>query len=285
MSVFRILQWPLRSRARADSPSPEPRPADAPVTALNPEDYERLEPCMRLSDGTREVLYCTPSPATKWRVETLFAKEPDTMEWLEGFQRGDVLVDIGANVGMYSIWAAAVHGARVYAFEPESQNFAVLNRNIMLNRLGGQVTAFCLALSDRSDYSLLHLSQFGVGGSGHTYGADLDHHLQPRASHYLQGCVSASLDHLVAQGAIAAPTHIKIDVDGLEHKVLAGCSATLRDPQLKSVLIEINSNLDEHRRLVGELTALGFSYSDEQVMAARRTEGASTGVGNYVFRR
>ena len=65
---------------------------------------------------------------------------------------------------------------------------------------------------------------------------------------------------------------IKIDVDGLEHKVLAGCHATLRDPRLKTVLIEINSNLEEHRRLAEELTALGFAFSDEQVLAARRTD-------------
>src|SRR5688500_2614325 len=289
MSVFRILLWPLRNfpwaRARAAAEDPSRAASTSAPSSLNPEEYERLEPCMKVSDGVREATYCTPNIATKWRVDTLFVKEPDTIEWIAGFQPGDVFVDIGANVGMYTIWAAAIHGARVYAFEPESQNFAILNRNIMLNRLGGQVTAYCLALSDRNDFSLLHLSQFVAGGSGHTYGADLDHHLQPRSSFYLQGCASTTLDHLVAQGSVAAPTHIKIDVDGLEHKVLAGCSETLRDPRLRSILIEINSNLDEHRRLVHELTALGFGYSEGQVLTARRTAGGSTGVGNYVFRR
>jgi FkbM family methyltransferase len=186
---------------------------------------------------------------------------------------------------MYTIWAAVTRGASVYAFEPESQNFAILNKNIMYNGLSGRVTAFCLALSDRTGYSRLHLLGFGGGGSGHTYGADLDHNLLPRTSDYLQGCVSTTLDSLVSGGVVPAPTHIKIDVDGLEHKVLAGCAATLRDPRLRSILIEINSNLDEHRRLIHELAALGFGFSDEQVLAARRTAGASAGTGNYVFRR
>jgi FkbM family methyltransferase len=186
---------------------------------------------------------------------------------------------------MYTVWAAATRGASVYAFEPESQNFAILNKNILYNGLSGRVTAFCVALSDRAGYSRLHLLGFGGGGSGHTYGADHDHNLLPRVSDYAQGCVSTTLDSLVSAGVVPAPTHIKIDVDGLEHKVLAGCAATLRNPRLKSILIEINSNLEEHRRLVRELTALGFGFSDEQVLGARRTEGVWTGTGNYVFRR
>ena len=82
-----------------------------------------------------------------------------------------------------------------------------------------------------------------------------------------------------------APTHIKIDVDGFEHKVIAGARRTLKGSSVKSILVEINSLLPEHRAIVDELAALGFTYSNEQVMAARRTEGASAGGGNYVFRR
>ena len=49
--------------------------------------------------------------------------------------------------------------------------------------------------------------------------------------------------------------------------------------------LEINMNLDQHRGLVSELTELGFQYSDEQVMRARRVEGQFAGCGNFVFRR
>lgn len=284
MSGLKVLLWPLRRL------KPGRKPAADPVSVAADFDrtirqYDAQLPTVNIDSEGIRIVYCTPNYATKWRVDTLFTKEPDTIRWIAGFERNDVLIDIGANVGMYTIWAAATRGTRVYAFEPESQNFAILNKNIVANDLGDRVTAYCAALSDQTGYSLLHLSAFGTGGSGHMYGADLDHNLRPRASPYLQGCVSTTLDRLVSDGVVPVPTHIKIDVDGIEHKVLAGCHSTLRDPRLKTVLIEINSNLEEHRRLVEELTALGFAFSDQQVLAARRTAGASTGTGNYVFRR
>lgn len=281
MNVFRLLLWPLRKRDR--HPQSATRPS--PLAQLTIEDVEMINPIVTVHDGATEVAYCTPNRFAKWRVDTLFKKEPDTIEWIRSFAPEDVLVDIGANVGMYSIWAAKTRGTRVYAFEPESQNFALLNKNIVANGLSGNVTAYCLALSDETGFALLHLSGFTPGASGHTYGAELDHHLRPRSAPYAQGCSSTTLDRLVSDGTLPVPTHVKIDVDGLEHKVVAGCRATLRDPRLKSIVVEINSGLEEHRRIVEELAGLGFKYSEEQVRAARRTAGPSAGVGNYVFRR
>lgn len=279
--MLKVLLWPLRNwqarrKAGADIPA---------VGSVPAEDYERSMPMLKVSAGGVEVMYCTPNPVTRWRVQTLFTKEPDTIEWINGFMPEDVFIDIGANVGMYTIWAAKTRGVRVYAFEPEAQNFALLNRNIACNALGDKVFAYCAAVSDENRFSLLHLSALWVGGSSHFFGEDRDHNLRERKSVFAQGCVSASLDELVAGGVIPDPTHIKIDVDGLEHKVLAGCRSTLRAPTVKSILVEINTNLAEHRQIVGELTGLGFSYSADQVEAARRKEGAFKGVGNYVFKR
>ena len=222
---------------------------------------------------------------TKWRVDSLFTKEPDTIEWISSFQPADVFVDIGANVGMYTIWAAKTRGVQTFAFEPESQNYGLLCRNIVMNGLTGNVVAYCLALSDTAGYSLLHLSEFALGSSCHSYGEKVDHQLEPRNTKLSQGCVSSTLDMLVAGGVLPMPTHIKSDVDGLEHKVVVGCRDVLRDPRLKSVLVEVNTNLEQHRQIIADLDALGFKYSEQQVAQAQRSEGAFKGVGNYVFRR
>ena len=147
------------------------------------------------------------------------------------------------------------------------------------------VTAYCLALSDSASYSLLHLSQFQIGGSCHSFGEKVDHRLEHRDTLLSQGCVSTTLDLLVDQGVVPAPNHIKIDVDGLEHKVLDGCRGVLADPRLKSVLVEINTNLEQHRKIIADMKSLGFGYSEQQVAQAQRTEGAFKGVGNYVFLR
>ncbi len=279
MNIFRLLLWPFRNR------SANRVGANAGVTPLTIEQYQALEPNMVVREGAIEVIYATPNVFTKYRVDSLYSKEPDTMAWIAGFRPEEVLVDIGANVGMYTIWAAKTRGTRVFAFEPESQNFALLNKNIVMNGLSGKVVAYCVALSDESAFSRLYLGEFCAGGSCHTFGEKLDHRLEPREAVYSQGSVSTTLDHLVGTGVVPVPDHIKLDVDGIEHRVINGCRILLADRRVKSVLIEINTNLELHRNIIRDMAAFGFRYSEAQVAAAVRTEGAFAGVGNHIFYR
>jgi FkbM family methyltransferase len=255
------------------------------VQGLTLADYEQLNPRCELQHDGIPILYATPNQHTKWRVDSLFTKEPDTLAWIATFGPGEVLVDVGANVGMYTIWAAKTRGTQVFAFEPEAQNYALLNRNIVLNGLAGRVKAYCLALSDAPGLSELHLSQVMLGGSCHSLGEQVDFKHEPMVPAFSQGCVAARLDELVATGAIPQPTHIKIDVDGFEPKVVHGAAAAIRDPRLRSLLIEVNQNLADHRAIVVELGNLGFRHDPAQVARAERKEGAFKGCAEYVFRR
>jgi FkbM family methyltransferase len=280
MNVLRVLLWPWRNYRQSASGDAAPA-----MPEISLAQYEMMAPDQAVYDGSTEVVYATPTLFTKWRVDSLFTKEPDTIEWISGFQPGEVFVDIGANVGMYTIWAAKTRGVRTFSFEPESQNYALLCRNIVMNELSDSVVAYCLALSDAAGYSLLHLSQFQLGGSCHSFGEKIGHNLEHRDTKLSQGCIATTLDSLVAEGVVPAPNHIKIDVDGLEHKVLSGSRSVLANPGLRSVLVEINTNLEQHRRIIADMKALGFGFSEQQVALGLRTEGAFKGVGNYVFRR
>jgi len=252
---------------------------------LTLEEYEQLNPRCELNHNGVSVVYATPNIHTRWRVDSLFQKEPCTVEWIAGFAAGEVLVDIGANVGMYTIWAAKTRGARVCAFEPEAQNYALLNRNIVLNDLGSLVRAYCLALSNESGYSELHLSELTAGGSCHSLGEQVDFRHQPMRPAFSQGCVSARLDDLVGAGVVPPPDYIKIDVDGFEPKVIAGAATLLRSGKVRSLLIEVNQNLPDHMVMVEELGALGYAYDPAQVAAAERKSGLFKGCAEYVFRR
>jgi len=252
---------------------------------LTLEEYEKLSPRCEIMHGGMRVLFATPTVFTKWRVDSLFEKEPITIQWIAEFAPEDVLVDVGANVGMYTIWAAKTRGSRVIAFEPEAQNYALLNRNIALNQLGGQAKAYCLALSDQAGYSELHLSSLQLGGSCHSLGEPVDFKHQPMHPAYSQGCVAARLDDLVAAGVVPMPAHIKIDVDGFEPKVIAGARRVLTDRKVRSLLVETNQNLADHMQMVAELEALGFRYDPAQVAAAERKSGTFKGVAEYVFKR
>ncbi|MBT5415203.1 MAG: FkbM family methyltransferase [Rhodospirillaceae bacterium] len=249
------------------------------------EQYERIDPVATFRRGAAEMRFATPNRMTFWRVESVLEKEPETIRWIEGFEAGEIMVDAGANVGMYAVWAAATRGARVFAFEPESQNYATLCRNVALNGLAESVTAFCTALSDECGFGTLHLSALEAGRSCHSFGEALDFNLEPQRFPFHQGSFSATLDSLVAQDALPAPNHIKIDVDGIEHKVIAGAAACLADPACRSVLVEINRKVALHRAIVETLERLGFSYDAAEAESALRKDGLFEGVGNHVFRR
>jgi FkbM family methyltransferase len=254
------------------------------IDRMNLEDYEKIDPKSQVQLDDVAVTFATPNQPTMWRVKTFFTKEPDTIEWLRGFDASTRLFDIGANVGMYAVPAARWRGAQVFAFEPEAANYALLNRNIHLNGVSDRAAAYCIAISDATGFDKLHLSLFEAGQSSHSLGESVDHNNQPRKSAFAQGCYFTSVDALVDDG-MPVPTDIKIDVDGIEPKVIAGARRTLARPEVRSVLIEINSTLEEHWDIIDLLLSLGFDYSEEQVQGARRTEGAFKGVGNYVFRR
>jgi FkbM family methyltransferase len=259
-------------------------------------------PCLEIEVDGRKLRYVESNRLAGKRVTSIFSKEPTTIPWLETFGEDDVLVDIGANVGMYSIYSAAVTGCRVYAFEPESLNYAELNKNIFVNGLHGRVVAYNLAMSDVAEVGALYLGAFGYAYSHHDFNENTwteDKHFGEKVTakdrRLLQGCASESLDRLVASGAIPAPSHIKIDVDGLEHRVFAGMRETLTSSSLKSVLIEIDHKNPGCEEIIETMLGDGWRVSmdqlrtnrkviltEEQVNSMRRKR---SGGFNYIFFR
>ena len=240
-------------------------------------EYEQIIPNI-IVDG---MTFIVPNTHCAWRIETLYTKEPDTIAWIRSMKQGDVLYDIGANIGQYSIFAAK-HGLIVHAFEPEAQNFALLCRNVAINKFTpDQIQVWPLALSDKPSIQQIHLSVCMAGGSCHSYGESKDYHGNNKTFPYSHGSVSTTID--IFAHSNAKPTHIKIDVDGFEHLVIAGAISELQT--VKSVLIEINTAYPQHKELVQYMTKLGFELNPAQVEAAMRKEGPFKGVGNQIFYR
>lgn len=233
------------------------------------------QPVAKVTYKDKELVYAYNSDHTLWRVKTIETKEPDTIAWIKSMNPGETFVDIGANMGIYTIYAGAC-GLKVYAFEPEAENYNLLCKSISFNDI--DAAAYCLALSNEFKLDYLYLSAHMPGGSCHTFGENVDHRLTPRAYTLKQGCVAVDLDSLNIKA-----DHIKIDVDGLEHKVCMGASDTIHGA--KSVLVEINENLPEHMKLCDWFYHIGFDTDPDQVAAARRSEGIFEGCGNRIFRR
>lgn len=259
-------------------------------------------PCLEIEVDGRAVRYAESNRLAAKRVSSIFSKEPTTIPWLESFGEDDVFVDIGANVGMYSIYAAVLTGCRVYAFEPEALNYAELNKNIFVNGLHEQVVAYNLAMSDVAEVGALYLGAFGYAYSHHDFNENtwsedkaFGDKSTPRDARLLQGCASETLDGLVARGVVPVPTHIKIDVDGLEHRVFAGMRETLRHPALKSVLIEIDHKNPHCEEMIESMLADGWRISMDQLRTNRklilteeqveRMRRKGSGGFNYIFFR
>lgn len=252
---------------------------------LSIKEYEQLNPAVKIDHQGKKLIYMTPNSMCLMRARTLFTKEPSTIGWLDSLPMGADFLDVGANVGMYSVYIGAIREGRVFAFEPESQNYALLQRNILANNLSERVIGWCAALSDVEAFDRIHLSHFLPGGSCHSFGESRDPYLQQRNSRFVQGSFATTVDKLVQTGVIPVPTYMKIDVDGFEYKVIKGAEQTLKDKKVASLLIEINPSLPEHRWIIEHLSELGFGYDPAQVAQAERTEGFFKGVAEYVFRR
>ena len=174
----------------------------------------------------------------------------------------------------------------MFSFEPEARNFGLLNDNIGLNKIGDRCLAYCVGISDRSGFSTILLTQEALGSSGHQVQGALAGSIGlPGGTARPQGIQTVTLDELVLVHELPMPTHIKIDVDGLEHAIVAGGRKVLADLRLRSVMIELSLNFRPHAAVIGELEGLGFrkdAAMEAEVLA--KTEGVAH-TGNVLFTR
>ena len=170
----------------------------------------------------------------RWRVSTFYDKEPETIEWIKGFE-GGAFWDIGANIGVFSLWCAYKHPEmRIHAFEPMRVNFLRLWENIFLND-HIHTTAHFMALDAAGrNFGVFKTPRAEVGSSG----GQIDNYMAKTAAEYRVPVVSG--DSL--REIYGVPTYIKIDTDGNEYEILCGMLGVLECRQLKSVLVEVNAH-------------------------------------------
>lgn len=136
---------------------------------------------------------------------------------------GDVFVDVGANVGSYTILTSRVCGTTGIAFEPAPETRRALRRNLQVNGVEDQVTAAEMALGDCE------------GEVGFTIGQDTTNRIAPADGRPSRTVRLGTLDGVLAD---TPPTMRKIDVEGFEATVLAGGAQTLARPSLCAVQVE-----------------------------------------------
>jgi len=179
---------------------------------------------------------------------------------LHYMRRGDLFVDVGANVGSYTILASVAVGADVLAFEPGDEAFAWLVRNIELNGASERVEARCEAVGA------------AAGSTSFTSGLDTVNRIDPH------GSVTVAVTTIDAACENRCPAMIKIDVEGWEEDVLRGGDSVLRRPGPQAVLMELNDPAASE--LLGSLGFACYAYDPFTRRATPRVDAKS---GNGIF--
>ncbi len=201
----------------------------------------------------REIEVVDGAASYRFRCETvrefnrclkLFAKEPGTVAWIDSsVKEGQIFYDIGANIGVYTIFAARKVGpaGKVYAFEPHAANFARLIDNVIQNGLQQVVVPCSFALDSGEGFAPFAYDSARAGTSHSQLLSSAPVGQDERGADIDELKFATTVDFLVNAGRIAPPHHVKIDVDGNEHRILDGMANLLRSPHSPLTLqVELN---------------------------------------------
>lgn len=142
----------------------------------------------------------------------------------------DTFVDVGANVGVYTVLAAGVRGASCISIEPIPTTFSHLIANIKLNGIDNLVTAKNIGLSNQK------------GILNFTTDLDCKNHVIDKIDAKEFNFIEVQVDMLDNIADKLKPTLIKIDVEGFEKYVIAGGKRTLTKDSLLAVIMELNGS-------------------------------------------
>jgi FkbM family methyltransferase len=217
-------------------------------------------------EGSKMYLpnYANTAMKTAFRSYVLYRKENLTTQLFKNaVKQGNTVVDVGANIGYYTLLAAKLTGnmGHVYSFEPDPTNFRVMLNNVALNGYHN-VMPFQKAVSNKIATVKLYLSKTDVGA--HTLREQHDHFqfTQKQAGDYVE-VDSVVLDDILHNETVDV---IKMDCEGSELAVLLGMHNIIsRNPNIKMFIEFYPSALEEMgyspRGLLNKLFSYGFSLT------------------------
>lgn len=211
-----------------------------------------------------------------FRIGSYETKEPETLDWIERTVKpGDCFFDIGANIGLYSIYASVCcPSAKIFSFEVEAKNFSRMFRNIVNNNLHN-VTPINVALIDGTRFDYLFLSDMTTGSALHSVGTGVRSDLK-------QGVMGVSLDELVLKWGLPQPTLLKIDVDGNEEGIIQGARHVLESSLCREVLIELTEGTQMTMSINKSLLEMGFQMVQQSQWHYDSSEGK---IKNFIYKK
>lgn len=180
------------------------------------------------------------------RSSDLFVVREIFKRKLYGDPPSGVVVDLGANIGAFSLYAART-ATRVYAFEPESSNFAQLKKNSDLNR-ALPIHIFKKAAAGKTGLAPLFPTSINKGASSLVY----------KRSESLEQVETLTLEHILSLCSLTHVDFLKVDIEGSEYELFEDASVhTLR--RINTIVMETHRVHGKHvRDINAKLESAGF---------------------------
>jgi len=209
-----------------------------------------------------------------WRGKTFYSKEPETLKWLEFFavtnHNNEILVDVGANIGIYTLYWLHFPNTRAIAVEPFNENIRLLSKNIHINNFITRVNIISKPLSSQSKLGWSTTNDIRPGGSGYKF--NLNNNLNQSNSIKVE---AITLDSILS--GKKEKFILKIDSDGTDFDILKGAVIALKDGKIVSILIESSEEGQEliksYLKSFGFIADSRFNLIDEHSDTRRKING------------
>ena len=191
----------------------------------------------------RKLVLFSPNQFSTYRYETIFTKEPETIQWIKSCGSDDALfIDIGANIGIYTLFYLSYFSGKAIAVEPGFEHLTLLSRNLSANNLSNRCTIIPLPIKSKEEKTKMHFNiSDGPGPASRTEGWNA---ANSRDSFYFTSTINLST--LLANSNLISENNfqnlvVKIDVDGPEIEVFSGICEFFGTFKIVNLMMEIHS--------------------------------------------
>jgi FkbM family methyltransferase len=184
-------------------------------------------------------------------VDEVFCKQIYKYEPVS-IQKGDVVIDIGANIGVFSVYAVKCGAKHVHAYEPNPANVKLIKNNLKLNAIADLVTVHSVAVSGEVGSTRLYLAHLNVG---HTL---FDHNIKGRLDKFIK-VNTVSLAHIINSNKLDRVDFLKLDCEGSEGDILLSTPKSVWS-KIGKIAIEYHNNVSKlkHKEICQYLEKFGY---------------------------
>ena len=244
------------------------------------EFMQLLDPRIDVVLDNQKLTFRTGNGRLLWRAKSLLTEEPLMITWIRSMHRDDIVLDVGANVGIYTI-PIAKRVQTVYACELDPLNIAILKENMFLNAVTENVVVLPFACGVSAKIVDVKFRDLAYGDALQLIeGGDPQNTRLGHQNHSAK-VIQFSLDDIFVKLDLSRPNKVKVDVDGNEITVLQGMKDLIRGAN--EVYFE-DSLSDSCREVVQFLLSTGFEKYQSVEMFSKNNKNQIIGE-NIVFKK